>query len=536
MASNTHEPRTGPEPEQPPWTGAAQTPPSEPQPAPVGPPPGDPGTDPTRPLPAQPEPTRPLPVEPVLVEPTQPLPPLATPPSGPQPVNPAMASYASGPPQPGYPGTDYGQGYADQGYGGGQPYPGQPYAGPAGQPGPYAGPPQGGQAYSGPAPAGYAGPASGPYPTQPYAGQPYTGQAYPGQPYAAEPYPAQPGSGQAPYGGPPRRSSKAPVIIASIVGILVIGLVGVFALNGLGRPTAPGPTASTGTTATVPPPQPADAPAAVQGYLEALSRGEADAALAYAAAPPDDTAFLTSDVLAASLRLAPISDIRVEQGSVTGGSVDASYKVGSRVVDTSFAVVRNGTDWRLADVASSVDLSGVSTDLLTLSLNGVPLTGDAPTLFPGAYVLAANDSRYTVSKGAFLVESPADSPDTSSMRLKLSAKGVSAVRAAAQKKLTSCLRSRSLAPQRCGFGTYLPGGNKPRNSSIRWRVTKNAGAMKKIKPVADAGNPTVVRANVNVQVRVDLSSTNGRRWFGYSAIYQVQADLSGSKVAITFGG
>jgi hypothetical protein len=329
------------------------------------------------------------------------------------------------------------------------------------------------------------------------------------------------------------------LILAGGIGLLVLILVVVLAFsqnrNAVVQPTA-GATTAGGTATSVQPPQPADASAAVQGYLDALAQGDADTALAYAAVAPDDTSLLTRDVLAASLLRAPISDIRVAKGTGSGttDTIDASYKVGNRVVDASFPVVKAGADWRLAEVASAVDLSSVSPNLLALTLNGVPLAGTSLSLFPGSYLVAANDSRYTVSKGSFLVESPADPPQTSSMRLKLSTAGIAKVRSAAQKKFTSCLRARSLAPKGCGFGSYLPGNNKPRNSSIRWTVVKNGGAMRKLTPTADAANPAVVRDSVNVQVRVNLSSTNGRRWVGYSAIYQVLGDLSASGVKITF--
>lgn len=64
------------------------------------------------------------------------------------------------------------------------------------------------------------------------------------------------------------------------------------------------------------------------------------------------------------------------------------------------------------------------------------------------------------------------------MQIALSSTGIQKVRAAAQKKLTSCVKQRSLKPAGCGFSTYLPKGNKPRASTIRWRILKGANAMK----------------------------------------------------------
>jgi hypothetical protein len=121
------------------------------------------------------------------------------------------------------------------------------------------------------------------------------------------------------------------------------------------------------------------------------------------------------------------------------------------------------------------------------------------------------------------------------MRLALSTEGRSQVRAAAQKKLNSCVKQHSLKPTGCGFSTRLPSGNKARTSTIKWRITKGSAAMKKLKPTVDAGDPTLAQASTDVQLKVTFRSTNGLGWYGYAAIYAVRADLSGSGVRVTFG-
>lgn len=477
----------------------------------------------------------------------QPEPTLAFDPATPQgPVG----SFASAPPPA--PGVVPGPGYPEQPAWPGAPYPpgtpGYPVAGGAYPPGPV--PPQ-----------GY--PADQPSPGQPYPGQPYPGdQAFAGQQYPADqyaqaypggqPYPGQPYAGASypgqftqPPGGPPApRKNRTGLFILLGAGALVLALVAVFALFSPPSPTA-GPQATapatsgaptTATSTSAPPPTPADAAAAVQGYLDALAQGDAATALSYAAVAPADTSLLSAEMLAAGRLVAPISDIRVAPSSGASGTetVSASYKVGERVVDASFEVVQTGSAWLLQDVAASVSLTSLSPATVPLAVNGVPVSSASVMLFPGSYTVAAQDARFAVSHGTFLVESPGATPDTFSMELKLSSAGTAKVRAAAQKRLNSCLKTRSLAPAGCAFGTYLPKGNKARTSTIRWTVTKGATAMKKIKPALDAGNPTMARASVNVQVKVNLSSTNGRRWYGYSAIYLVLADLSGESVKVTF--
>ncbi len=369
-------------------------------------------------------------------------------------------------------------------------------------------------------------PPSQPRPNQPYSGQqPYAGQPYPGQPYPAQGYRVGLGAPQPPYGIPPvqPRRSNAPLMIGVGVGALVIALVAVFAL------TRSGPD-----NITSPLPQAAGASSAVQGYLEALANGDAASALAYAVVPPGDDSLLTNDVLAPGLRQAPITDIEVAAGAGTAEaqSVDANYRIGYQPVSATFAVTKIGTTWMLADVATSLnrtDLPGVA-----LTINGVPVEDDVIRLFPGSYTLESSDPRITLSDASFLVQSPSDYPDTTGVNASLSSEGRDAIRAAAQKKLASCLKQHSLQPKGCGFGGRLPSGNQPRTSSIRWAITKGGTAMKKIKPTLDGPAATTATADVNVAVKCNLNSTNGRRWYGSSAISWVQARLTTDGVSVTF--
>jgi hypothetical protein len=334
------------------------------------------------------------------------------------------------------------------------------------------------------------------------------------------------------------------LLLALGVGALILALVGVSMFLQPRTPVVAAPTAAatagatTGAPATsAPAPQPADPSAAVQGFLEALASGDAAAALSYAAAEPEDTTMLNNAVLGAALQRAPLRDIQVAKstGSASSQTIDASYRLGDRVVNASFPVTRTGADWRLEEVAATVNFASLLPDRMALRVNGAALTGDTATLFPGVYAVVPEDSRYAVSHGVFAVSSPGDRPDTYSLALRLSTHGRSVVRAAAHKKLKWCVRQRSLKPAGCGFSTRLPSGNTARKSTVRWTITKGRNAMKSIKPTIALDDPRLVRASTNVQLKVTLRSTNGRSWYGYNAVYSVQAALSGDKVVVRFG-
>ena len=458
----------------------------------------------------------------------------------PQASQPQSQEYASQP----YPPQQYPPAYP------GEPYPGQ-------QQDPYtAQTPYTAQA---PFPPGQVPPAQypqAPYPQGPYAQGPYPPAPYPQgsaqqTPYPQAPYaqgsaqpsaypqgpqqPPYPPAGYAPMPGqPPRRTSRAPLILGITGGVVVLAVVAALLVPRLGVPRVVAPSPSGPATVVV---QTATAESAVQGYLEALAQGDAATAVAYAASLPSDTSMLTSGVLAAGLAIAPLTDIQVSPGS--GGSssdtIDATYRLGDRMVSASFPVARVGSAWRLERPLAKVTLASLQPEELALRLNGTPITTDSLVVFPGVYTVTSDDARYAVSSGAFMVQSPDDRPDTYSMRVALSAEGRTLVRAAAHKKLSSCIKQRSLKPAGCGFGTRLPAGNKARTSTIRWRITKGSDAMKKLKPTVVGSDPTQLRADVDVQLKVTLKSTNGRGWFGNSGIYLVRADLSGPGVTVSLG-
>ena len=434
-----------------------------------------------------------------------------------------------------------GQGYPAQ-----QPYPGQP--GSFGQQS-YPGQPQ--------YPAQPQYPTQPQYPAQSHGTQPgYTPQpGYPGQPEPTAPQPGyttqQPGytaqqPGYAPQAGypgqpaaygqppvPPAKKSKIPLIIGGVAGIAILAVIAATLLTpGSSTPiSAPVPGQSASST-----PEPATAADAVKGYLEALARSDAAAALAYAATTPADTSMLTNEVLVASNANAPISGITVSAGTGSSGfeQISADYTLGDRQVSANFTVTKEGNLWRLDRVSQAAYLDSVIPEAVALKLNGVALTSSDPELFPGSYTVTSDSERYSVSKGSFEIDSPNDyTTSTSSMKLTLSKSGQAEVRKAAQAKLASCLKAKKLAPSGCGFGTRLPSG-KPRNSSIKWKVTKGANSLKTTKLNLASGDPTSVTANPSISLRVDFSSTNGNRWRGYSSIYSMDALFSGDKVSVVF--
>jgi hypothetical protein len=395
-------------------------------------------------------------------------------------------------------------------------------------------------------------------PGQPYVAQPQ--QQYAGQPYAAQqPYSGQqPYPGQQPYGPqgpvppygpagqpPGKPKGKGALILGITGGVVVLAVIASFLVPRNPvlpvTPQLPATTASVpGASASVPGasvtavPQTDTAQAAVQGYLQAVSSGDAASAIAYAANPPMEQSLLTNEMLAANQAVAPITDITVTEGTGSDHqSVQVAYNLGGTPVSTTFEVTQVNGTWKLDSVAVPLPLDLSGTMGVDLAINGVPLLNINPTVFPGRYTVESVSGWYKLSGGTVQVDNATPSGPSPEAKLSLASSGVSAIRKAAQAKLNSCLKKNSLAPAGCGFGTYLPGNNKVRSSSITWRVVKGGTAMRKLTPSLDAPDSAI--AKVSVKTRVDCSSTNGRRWRGFSTVHYVYATLSDGKVQVTLG-
>jgi hypothetical protein len=143
--------------------------------------------------------------------------------------------------------------------------------------------------------------------------------------------------------------------------------------------------------------------AVVLRYFAAVSRGDAPAALAFADKLPTDSAYLTSDVLRQQLGVAKLTDVEVSSVSTSGASphVGVRYRLnfarGAETIRDSVAVVRRGTTWRLASVASSADIvmSGPGAERMLFA--GRPLPSARITVFPGALPLSTDTPALTVS-------------------------------------------------------------------------------------------------------------------------------------------
>lgn len=443
------------------------------------------------------------------------------------------------------PGSGYGQqpGQGAPGYGSPQqPTPQQPTQPTYGPPGsqPSAGqPPYGQQPTSQPSPYGQQ-PASQPSPygtpgQQPAGQGPYVAPGQygaPGQQYGAPGQ--QPGYGQpgyAPTGptGSGRKSggrSKLPFILGGgglalvIVVVLIIVLVvhssASSAQKAIAAPTS-GTTAGTGKTSapSSAPSQasPQSASGVVQDYLNALAAGNATKALSDLSQQPSDTSLMTDTVLKASLKAAPLTDIKVPKVTDQYAfEVDASYKLGSRPVNAKFDVDNSSGSYLVDQGYAEIDL-GDLTNGLPLTVNGVKTSADKVDLFPGSYQLGTTAKYISLGSSAnFLVQQPDDFPDIEPKPV-LTAQGQAIFKQKVTAAIQACVRSMKLNPG-CGLNTdpKTDDGDTVKENSVHRTLTADAKAqIKNMTATLDFDNPTVAEdEDFSAEVNTSAVLTKGK--------------------------
>lgn len=150
----------------------------------------------------------------------------------------------------------------------------------------------------------------------------------------------------------------------------------------------------------------------VEAYLTALSEGDAETALGFIDDAPNDTTFMSDEVVQHANEVAPITDVEVgEVGEVDENAysedvtVDFSIGEGADAENISTRVNtysnEDGT-WSLsaADVIASITEPS-STGSLDVTINGEPIThGDADVFWGLAYEFDLEQENFTFTGGA----------------------------------------------------------------------------------------------------------------------------------------
>lgn len=266
---------------------------------------------------------------------------------------------------------------------------------------------------------------------------------------------------------------------------------------------------------------------AVHGYLEALAAGDATGALRYALHPPSDASLLTDEVLAEQRATAPITEIDVRP-AIEYGRVPASYLLGPERVETVFELTFDDGSWRLNQVAAAVGLGDFATPI---AVNGVTPRTSTPDLFPGRYVITAEEPRFEVADAAFTVRKPFEQPKIRAS-LQLSDAGQAEVIDAAKTHLAACLARADLDPPDCGFALTDPEQTPLDESTVSWSTHGGSDFADLAVELDHTGSAT---AELDLTVHGDIRGVDGSHWLAQVHLTKLRADLTGPRVQVQFG-
>ncbi|GFG73475.1 DUF4878 domain-containing protein [Mycobacterium botniense] len=298
----------------------------------------------------------------------------------------------------------------------------------------------------------YVGPEAFSQPTpyqQPYQQPPYQQQPQP--PYQQPPLPPVPPAAPWPAGGfpgppgaappfLPRRRRRTPWILGIVAAVVVTVVVGVVVLVS----TSGGNRKGTGGDA-------------VKGYLEALARGDAKAALSYSNDQPASTELLTDEILKKQIAQWPITNIKIlnEDSRFGAGEVHVVANFGNQISDTTLRVKRTDRGWKLEQAAIKVDLSNQNTEnkaLKTVTFFGKPVAQSGIYLFPGWDDVGTSNSNLSVTAKPLLLDrlsSYGAGLYGSDFTFELSDTGNQAVMSAVEDDLDQCTKSNVVDPPNC---------------------------------------------------------------------------------------
>lgn len=254
---------------------------------------------------------------------------------------------------------------------------------------------------------------------------------------------------------PPRRNKKALLITAGataavlLVVAIVVGVVS-FSGGGAGDISAHGASSPTD---------------AVKGYLDALSKGDANAALAFGSDQPASKEFLTDDILKQQIAKWPITNVRVLSANETGdmAQVHVVANFGEQTSDQTLLVKKQDGGWKLSTAAAKLNLaaSTLTANPVTgqplaappISLFGKPISsGSTVYVLPGWLDLGSANKYISVTALRpvlldSLVTQGAAMP--SPVQVQLSEAGSAAAKKAVADAVAECAKSTALSPPGC---------------------------------------------------------------------------------------
>jgi hypothetical protein len=196
--------------------------------------------------------------------------------------------------------------------------------------------------------------------------------------------------------------------------------------------------------------------AAVKGYLEALARGDAEAALAYSNDLPASKEFLTNEILRKQIAQWPITNIRILRddslNAIGYATVHVAANFGDKVSDTNLEVKKDHGHWKITMAAIKLTASPSASSnaaAKTLTLFGKPIGDATAYVFPGWTDIGSTNPYISATAKPMLLDQLSSSGRWLDTTFALSDAGRDAANAQLAAAMSNCQKSNLLAPPGC---------------------------------------------------------------------------------------
>ncbi len=323
----------------------------------------------------------------------------------------------------------------------------------------------------GPAGGGFGGPAFG---APPSGTPPFAGGGYANAPGNAG-FPGGAPSFGGPAFQPPTYSSAPPKNRRKLFGIVAGAVVLVVAVV-VGAIVVVGDSSSDATTAS----------GAVEGYLKALAKGDADKALSFGINEPPDKTYVTDDVLKKQIEKMPITDIKIL--GEDGDTVHVLANIGGQALDEEIPVKQAAdglfkVEYPTYSLNFGKEKAEGSTALLdSVSIFGKPLPDSGIAyLFPGAIEVTSTnpyiDLKYRRDSYLLSGTSYREPEEDADFELSVTEEGKKAGDKAILDALVECAKSTSLSPPNCPQSAPYVRSYLLVENSARWTAPTNTDKL-----------------------------------------------------------
>jgi len=267
----------------------------------------------------------------------------------------------------------------------------------------------------------------------------------------------------------------------------------------------------------------ADTPyAAVESYFTALADGDAEAARSMLYDASDET-YLTDEVLATSIELAPITELEVTEDAEVeentfSHEVQVSYTLGDSPVTKRLYTYQN-TDTDAWEVDAAAQLMQPDLADLTTTVNGEPVDSDEATVFLGLmYEMAIDDENFTID-GDGLVEVSETYTSAATLEVTLTEEATETWRELILADVEECIASTDME---AGCGLDMPsdvsGATVVEGSISRTLPAATEQELQRLTPTPNYSTPTLVEADFfSGTVDVEYEAEEG----GVTSLYEL---------------